>query len=87
MSINPIEVARRIEDRFRRYLSTTFDFPAEYAELRDQFRELANELTMELRQPLFERVGAQACPGRAGLERRHQVHTDLLLLRLPIGIE
>src|SRR5262245_3856849 len=42
MAINPIEVAARIEDRFRRYLATTFNFPAEYAELRAQFQAALN---------------------------------------------
>ena len=39
MAINPIQIAREIEERFRRYLLTTFDFPQEYAALRDQFRQ------------------------------------------------
>jgi hypothetical protein len=39
MAINPIQIASEIEDRFRRYLLTTFDFPEGYAALRDQFRQ------------------------------------------------
>lgn len=39
MSINPIQIAAQIEERFRRYLLTTFDFPEGYGDLRDQFRQ------------------------------------------------
>lgn len=39
MSIKPIQIAQEIEERFRRYLLTTFDFPEVYSDLRDQFRQ------------------------------------------------
>jgi Lhr-like helicase len=38
MAIDPIRIAEQIEARMRRYLLTTFDFPAVYPELREQFR-------------------------------------------------
>lgn len=38
MAIDPIRTAGEIQDRFRRYLRTTFAFPEEYADLREQFR-------------------------------------------------
>jgi hypothetical protein len=43
MAINPIQIADEIRRRFRRYLLTSFDFPAAYAELRSQFREAVNQ--------------------------------------------
>ncbi len=39
MAIDPIRTAGEIQDRFRRYLRTTFAFPEEYADLREQFRQ------------------------------------------------
>src|SRR5262245_50684079 len=39
MPIKPIEIAEEVQQRFRRYLLTTFPFPDQYAELRRQFEE------------------------------------------------
>src|SRR5438132_11627082 len=61
MAINPIEVASRIEDRFRRYLSTTFDFPAEYAELQTQFREALERPERLFRGPYLHGLAPYVC--------------------------
>src|SRR4051812_5256103 len=37
MAIDPIPTAQALEERFTRYLLTTFDAPPAYPELRDQF--------------------------------------------------
>ena len=42
MAINPIQIAEEIQSRFRRYLLTTFNFPAAHADLRSQFRDALN---------------------------------------------
>src|SRR5262249_22178800 len=51
MAINPIHTARAIEDRFSRYLRTTFDFPPHYPELCCQFRDAISEAGRLFRAP------------------------------------
>ena len=38
MPVNPIRIASEIEERFRRYLATTFAFPNSHEDLREQYR-------------------------------------------------
>jgi hypothetical protein len=61
MSINPILIAQEIEDRFRRYLLTTFDFPEGYADLRDQFRQALMTPARLFRGPYLHGLAPYVC--------------------------
>ena len=61
MSINPILIAQEIENRFRRYLLTTFDFPDGYADLRTQFRQALMSPARLFRGPYLHGLAPYVC--------------------------
>lgn len=61
MSIDPIQIAGKIEERFRRYLLTTFDFPEGYVDLREQFRQALHRPERLFRGPYLHGLAPYVC--------------------------